>query len=209
MAVPLLAAASFGVGFLDFASSFSQSEMLKLQGEAARLRGKLERENFQWNAKLSDLAAQDVTARSSLEEGNIVARGRQVRGAQRAAAAASGVEVDSGSALQLQRETEFLTEMDVLTLRSNALRESFGLKMQSNELRYRGQMAELGGRMEEAALRSKARATLITGGIGMLRGGIQGASFLQGGGMTAPGGGASAPASGAPFGSTMGRARGL
>ena len=77
-------------------------------------------------------------------------------GAQRAAAAAQGLDPDSGSASELTTETHQLGELDTLTLQNNAAREAFGYKVEA------AQHKEV-GRQSRRAGRSGALTTLLTG----------------------------------------------
>lgn len=51
-------------------------------------------------------------------------------GSERASAAAHGVDVNSGSALDIQSDAATLGELDALTIRNNAARESYNYKVQ-------------------------------------------------------------------------------
>lgn len=51
-------------------------------------------------------------------------------GSQRATAAAHGVDVNSGSALDVQSDAATLGELDALTIRNNAAREAYNYKVQ-------------------------------------------------------------------------------
>lgn len=52
----------------------------------------------------------------------------QLLGAQRASAAASGVDVDFGSAAAIRSETERFGKIDMAQIRENAMREAMGLR---------------------------------------------------------------------------------
>lgn len=54
----------------------------------------------------------------------------QMIGAQRAAMAANGVDLDSGSPLRLQEDSAKLGNLDALTIRNNAAREAYGYQLQ-------------------------------------------------------------------------------
>lgn len=64
----------------------------------------------------------------------------QMIGAQRAAMAANGVDLDSGSPLRLQEDTAKLGNVDAMTIRNSAAREAYGYQLQG--LSY-GQQAQL------------------------------------------------------------------
>lgn len=54
----------------------------------------------------------------------------QMIGAERAGLAASGVDLDSGSALRLQTDTATLGAVDAGTIRANAARDAYGFRTQ-------------------------------------------------------------------------------
>jgi len=54
----------------------------------------------------------------------------QTLGGERAAMAANGVDLDSGSALRLQGDTAKVGELDALTIKNNAARASYGYQVQ-------------------------------------------------------------------------------
>jgi hypothetical protein len=61
-------------------------------------------------------------------------RGAQTVAAQRLAYANSGVDINSGTAAQVQSNTAGAAERDVMTLRANAAREAWGFKVQADTL---------------------------------------------------------------------------
>lgn len=83
------------------------------------------------NAKISQLAAE-----SALESGNkdiaiLTLKAGQVKGAQRAALAANGVDIGEGSAAEVAASTEILKEIDVQQIKSNAIASAWGYKTQA------------------------------------------------------------------------------
>jgi len=67
-----------------------------------------------------------IASRAQEAEARIRQRGNKAVGAQRAAMAAQGIRLDTGSALDVQQETKAISELDALTIKNNALREAFG-----------------------------------------------------------------------------------
>lgn len=92
---------------------------------------------------------QDVTRRRIKTEGQI--------GAQRARLAAQGVDINVGSAAEIQAETAALSELDVVTIRNNAAREAWGYRTQAADYRARGRIARTEGTYD-------ALGTLLTTG---------------------------------------------
>jgi len=143
------ASAIQGVGSL--ASAYAESESLKAQGD-------YQRAVSQMNAEIAEDQAQDATKRGESAVRDLERDTKQKIGAQRAALAASGVKVDSGSAAQIQQDTELLAVEDARTLRNNAVREAWGFKSQAVNMRSQGNFASL-------AARNQASNTLLAGGM--------------------------------------------
>ena len=85
-------------------------------------------------------------------------KGKKVVGAQRAAQAAQGIRLGSGSARDIAMETQDITELDALTIRNNASREALGFRTKAIETGARGKAAFKRGI-------GQAGQTLLTGGI--------------------------------------------
>ncbi|HLA14756.1 MAG TPA: hypothetical protein VJZ25_07010 [Gemmatimonadaceae bacterium] len=120
------------------------------QGDAARARGEYLGAMEEQNAKLADWQAEDA-----------IARGYETafkhRGAQRAALAAQGISVGSGSALDVQLDDE-------LIIRNNARLAAWGYRVEAAGFRSRAHLARVGGRIEQWGARATAGSTLLTGG---------------------------------------------
>jgi hypothetical protein len=83
------------------------------------------------NALIAERAAASAVVQGQAEAANASTRGAQVIGAQRAALAANGVDVNSGSAADLQASTQYVTNRDVTTITANAARAAMGYTQQS------------------------------------------------------------------------------
>lgn len=106
--------------------------------------GKAQQDLADRNAKMIDAQADDAIVRGN-EEANLVRRGaKRLRGQQRAAFATQGVDVNTGTSLDLQEETTTLGEMDAATVRKNAWREAWGLKGRASNERLAGDYARRG-----------------------------------------------------------------
>lgn len=83
-------------------------------------------------------AFKEQAANETIAAGNTAADWQRVRtgqaiGTQRSAQAANGIDVNSGSAAQLQDDTAMLGELDALTIANNAAREAYGYKVQAKQ----------------------------------------------------------------------------
>lgn len=92
------------------------------------------------NAVLATQRSADAIRRGQQAEGAQRLKGAQVASAQRARLAANGVSLDEGSALNLLQDTEYMTDVDALTIRDNAKREAWGFQVQSQNASNNGQM---------------------------------------------------------------------
>lgn len=108
-----------------------------------------------------DEAARDAIARGEEGAHQLGAAGRALTGSQRAALAAQGIDVGSGSAMDVISSDERLNALDIMTVRNNAEKESHGLSEQA-------QLARLGGRNQAAAYRNQSYSTLLGGAGGMI-----------------------------------------
>lgn len=83
------------------------------------------------NAELSRRRAKDALARGAAAEQQKRLEVAQLKGRQLAAAAANGVDVGFGSPLDAMIDTAALGELDALTIRRNAARESYDYEVQA------------------------------------------------------------------------------
>lgn len=83
------------------------------------------------NSILADNAAADATARGQVAEQQQAAAGAQLIGKEKATLAQNGVDVNSGSALDITTDTAGENKLDQLTILSNAERESIGYQNQA------------------------------------------------------------------------------
>lgn len=130
---------------------------------------------FNRNAQIAEIQAQDAIARGKIEEKKARRVTEQVIGAQRVGLAAQGVDVNRGSALDVQADAAYLGELDVLTIRNNAAKEAWGFRTQADDLRYRGKVAKQEGW-------SGAANTILAGSTSILLSKYGGMGGMGGGG---------------------------
>lgn len=144
-------AANFMTGISGLASSYAQAEAAKAQGQYAETVARI-------NARFAEIEAREIKKqgeRQAIEHGKKI---NQIVGAQRAAAAAQGILVGSGSAGQLEKETREIGYEEQQTIRNNAWRKAFGFKQESESTRLSGEFAR-------SAADFEARNTLIGAGL--------------------------------------------
>lgn len=156
----------------------------RAQANAQRAQGEFEKAQYDMNARLAQFQAEDALGRGEQEVGKARQATAQTIGAQRAATAAQGIDVGSGSALDIQADTAGMGALDVMTIRNNARREAFGYKVQAADYKMRGRLAKRGAQVA-------ANATLLTGGLNAAGAGMSGIASISriGGGGSSGGGG--------------------
>ena len=149
------------MGLSQIGGAISQSNAEKTQGEFALMQANI-------NARFAEIEAEDILRRGDKEALEHQKKVKQVIGSQRAALAAQGIEVDSDTALDLQKETAEIGALDTQTIRQNAWRQSFGFKQEAVFSRFQG-------KFDKMTADNRARNTLLTGGLQSL------GTFVQGG----------------------------
>lgn len=128
------------------------------ESRAITMQSNMEADQFQRNADYADFKAGDAKIRGDKEALETKKKTKTLIGRQRAAMAAQGIDIGSGSALDIQMETAELGAMDALTIKNNAFREAMGYRIESVDQQSQGEFTKLVGK-------SKARSGLITTGL--------------------------------------------
>lgn len=117
------------------------------------------------NAQLSERRARDAIERGAAEEQRKRMEVARLQGQQKAAMAANGVDLGFGSPLDTIVDTAVLGELDALTIRTNAYRESYDRQVDAANQRAGAQL----NRMEAKAAKTGgylAAAGTVLGGVG-------------------------------------------
>ena len=131
------------------------------QAKAQREQGDFNADQSRFNGAIADLQATDAVDRGNESASNLKRQAKGLQGSQKAAAAAQGIDASSGSAAELQNDTEKLSTLDALTIRNNAAREAFGYKAQALGFRTQADF-------DQKAARSSASNTILTSGANAL-----------------------------------------
>lgn len=123
--------------------------------QAGQAQAENERQNAKHNQAMMAIKEREAKRIGENEAGKIRLKGEKIKGAQKAALAASGVVVNSGSALDIERETDALTMDDIDTTKTNAALEAWGFKTQ-------GTNAILQGNFNASAAENQGKASLIS-----------------------------------------------
>lgn len=116
------------------------------------------------NAEMADRAADDAVARGREAQNRSRLGTRQLIGAQRATLAGQGLQLEGGTASDLQLESQQLGELDTLTIANNAMREAFGFKVEAVNYRSQANLTRLAGKNTAANYRNQGYTTLLTTG---------------------------------------------
>lgn len=82
------------------------------------------------NAKLAELSSQSALLSGQRQEQGVRLNTAQIKGSQRAAQAANGVDLSEGSPLAVRTTTDVIGEVDAATVAANAMRQAFGYQAQ-------------------------------------------------------------------------------
>lgn len=140
-------------------SAYGQQQAGKAQAAQARYNAAVQRNN---QIVANQLAA-DSIKRGEIEEKQHRLQVAQLKGRQKTVLAASGIETDSGSALDILSDTAEIGELEALTIRNNAEREAHGFKTQASNFAASSQNNLLAADNAESAGTSGAFSTLLGG----------------------------------------------
>jgi hypothetical protein len=139
------------------ASAYGQQRAAK----AVRRQGWYEAEQLERNAVLAEEQAKDALARGETGVQQIRGETAQLLGTQRAALAAQGIDIQTGSAAEVQQDTTALGELDILTIRANAAREARGLTFEASQYRTAAAFTRKAAKAQASAYRVDAWSTLL------------------------------------------------
>ncbi len=127
------------------------------QAQQQEEEGAVQQQIANYNAGVAEMQASDAQRRGIMEAGERRTQTRQQIGRQRTAIAGSGVDVSSGSALDIFADTAAYGELDAQTIQSNAMREAYGYRTQSSNQQFQGGLARQAGQ-------NRSQSTLLTTG---------------------------------------------
>lgn len=112
------------------------------------------------NAQIAEWQAQDALARGAKAEQAQRLKAAQLKSSQRAGFAARGVALDEGSPLAILQDTDYMNELDALTIRDNAAKEAWGARVQAGN--YSNDARMLSARADVESPGRAAFGTLLT-----------------------------------------------
>lgn len=129
------------------------------EGYSQKKQGEHEDEIAKYNARVTDNEATQVRNRGVEEENIQREKTAQLLGKQRAQLGAAGVDLITGSPLDIQEDTVLLGEVDALRVRSNFNQEAESLEEKASLTRAHGKSARSAGR-------SAFASALVTTAVG-------------------------------------------
>jgi len=117
-----------------------------MQGVAADNAAKAQAAAAEQNAKIAEAQGHDAIERGGEEELRLRRQMAIQRGNARAQAAASGIDADAGSMLDLRNASISEQERDAAAIRFNAARERWGYQTQAQNYRNEASAARASGR---------------------------------------------------------------
>ena len=115
--------ATVGGTVLSTASAYQQSQVAK--------------QTAQNNAKTAEYAAQEASRLGEKQAIEVQRKGAAIKSAQRVGLAAKGLDLSYGTAADLQDQTDFFTQSDVATTRTNAAKDAWSKRAQGAQ--YQGE----------------------------------------------------------------------
>lgn len=117
-------------------------------------------------ANNATIAKQNADA--TIEAGKVAEQQQRMKtaaliGSQRAAMAANGVRLDSGSALDIQSDTATMGELDALTVRNNAARQAWAYEAQATNFNAQSQLSNAQAGWAQSAGLVSGAGTLLGG----------------------------------------------
>jgi hypothetical protein len=127
-----------------------------LSASSAYQQGQVAKQTAANNAQMAEYAAQDAQRRGEEDAAAIQRKGAALKSAQRVSLASKGLDLGYGTTADLQDQTDFFTQSDVATTRTNAGREAWNS-------RARGQAMLTQGRADATNAMMQAGGSLLSG----------------------------------------------
>lgn len=147
----LMGGSMIGQGVGGVLTSISQANAYKLEGQWAQ-------QQYQFRADEADYKGKEAIQLGEEAVWQYRQQTRSLKSRQRVAYSGQSVDVGVGVAKQIPEETEQITRLAEVEIRSAARREAMGYKVAAMEDRSAGAMAYAGSRMQ-------ASNTLLAGGL--------------------------------------------
>ncbi len=146
-------------------SALGLSALGNLTGAAsARQAARFNAQVAENNAELARRQAEDTRQRGRIEEQRLRVQNARFRGRQAAALAAGGVDLSSGSPLQVLGDSAALGELDALQLRAEVERDAFRQRLRRSDFLNEAELSRARGRSALSQGVFRAGGSLLTAG---------------------------------------------
>src|SRR5271165_4807660 len=144
------------------------------------------------NARIADQNREYAVAAGNAQAEQQMQRNAQTEGRLKAGLAASGFDINSGTAENLQRSQRLIGEEDVLNIQNNAARQAYGYQVQGTGYAAQSQLDTAAGQSYAQAGGINEGTTILSGArslTGQYLAGDQSGALPGGSGLIVPGGG--------------------
>lgn len=162
MCLPMAAVAAVSA-LATVASTVVGMQAQGQQADAAAQQARYSQAVAYKNAQIADTNARDARAAGVAAEEQQRLKTSQLQGRQTAVLAANGVDLASGSPLDILGDTAAMGEQDALNTRGNAERQARGYETQASNFRDDGQLAGMRSANAEEAGQTAQISTLVSG----------------------------------------------
>lgn len=152
------AAGFVAMAALSIAESQKQAKALREQGDYQAMIADR-------NASFANAQAADALDRGEKNVSQLKTNIKKIRGSQRVALAAQGLDIETGSSRDIEEDTYYQARNDIITIRNNAWREAWGFNTQAEDIRLQRDL-------NLSSAKTAADATVLSGGIRALGYGI-------------------------------------
>lgn len=153
------------MGAMSLAQGYSQ-------GTAAKAQGDYTASMYRVNRSLAGEQGKMAKAQGDIEAGQMDEEGRQELAKQRVAAASTGANVNTGSAIELQSDTKWQSKQNQITIKNNAWKQAWGYQVQGIDYGMQADLSEMAGT-------NAYRNSLLTGGMQAIGYGVQAGSAYR------------------------------
>lgn len=150
-----IALLSGGINILGMGLNYSAQMK---QRRAILRRAEFQRDMANLNSRFSMLSAESAIKKGYQSISNLRTQTNQLTGNQRLALAAQGIDIDSGSAKDIQEETRALSKRDELTIKSNAYKQALGFKIDAKNQRMQANINMISARTDAKNITNNAAA---------------------------------------------------
>lgn len=163
-ALGISASAAAGISLATTAIGFG----LQMYGQNQQAKAAAAQANYQAgvdrnNKIIADRQAEDAIKRGQAEEEDQRRKVAQIKGSQRTAFAARGIDLGSDVVIDTLSDTAMFGELDALTIRSNAEREAYGYRVQGMNYQASADNNALAAKNAKSAGRTNMMSTLLSG----------------------------------------------